>query len=59
MHINADGSVFPCLSIDTGNVKKQSLNEIFYSDIFKKFRQTIKNVGTVAACNRCCFLKIR
>jgi MoaA/NifB/PqqE/SkfB family radical SAM enzyme len=42
MHINADGSVFPCLSIDTGNVKKQSLKEIFYGENFKKFRQTKK-----------------
>lgn len=59
MHINADGSVFPCLSIDTGNVKKQSLKEIFYGENFKKFRQTIKNAGTVEACNRCCFLQTR
>ncbi len=59
MHINADGAVFPCLSISTGNVKDNTLKEIYYGDQYKKFRQTIKNAGTVASCNRCCYLKTK
>ncbi len=57
MHINADGEVFPCLSISTGNVKKNTLKEIYFGEKYKKFRKTIKDSGTVASCNRCCYLK--
>jgi MoaA/NifB/PqqE/SkfB family radical SAM enzyme len=56
-HINADGDVFPCLSISFGNVKNHNLVNIFDSDKAKLFRDRIYNYGNVPACARCGWLK--
>lgn len=53
VHINSDGNLCPCLGISMGNVKTQSIKEIVNGDCFKKFRSTIRENGTVEACNRC------
>ena len=40
-----------------GNVKDQSLEEIIYGKEFNKFKKTIRDQGTVEACNRCGWLQ--
>lgn len=57
IHINSDGNLFPCLSISMGNVKNKSLKEIINGSEFNKFKKTIKEQGTVEACNRCGWLR--
>ena len=59
VHVNADGNLFPCISIAMGNVRHIELKEIILSDSFKKFRDVIKSNGTVDGCNRCGWLKPR
>lgn len=59
IHINPDGNVFPCLAISMGNIKKKSLVEIIGSQEFNKFRTLIKKEGTVEACNRCGWLRLK
>jgi MoaA/NifB/PqqE/SkfB family radical SAM enzyme len=57
IHINWDGNIFPCLAVPIGNVKEKSLAEIIDGDESKKFREIIKDNGTVEACNRCGWLR--
>ena len=57
VHINVDGNLFPCMAVSMGNVKKNKLSEIIFSDEFKKFKNIIKQKGTINGCNRCGWLK--
>ncbi len=56
IHINSDGNVFPCLSVQMGNVKDQRLSEIVSGAGFLEFRNIIEKNRTVNACNRCGWL---
>ncbi len=58
VHVNNDGTVFPCLAISVGNIKEKSIKEIMFGEIMKKFKGIIKENGTVEACNRCGWLKL-
>ena len=57
VHINVEGSVYPCLAIEMGNIKDKSLKEIFFGEIYTKFKSTINKCGTVGACGRCGYLQ--
>ena len=57
VHINVDGNLFPCMAIPMGNVKRNKLSEIMFSNEFKKFKNIIRQKGTVNGCNRCGWLK--
>jgi len=57
LHVNVDGNIFPCMAVPMGNVKKQSLKDIFFSEKFKEFRRTIRQKKTLRGCNRCGWLK--
>jgi len=59
VHINVDGELFPCLAVSMGNVKNKSLREIIMGKEMKNFRDLIKKEGTVEACNRCGWLRIK
>ena len=56
VHINVDGTLFPCLAINLGNVK-DGLKKIIYGERYLEFKNIIKKNGTVEACNRCGWLK--
>ncbi|OUV61125.1 MAG: hypothetical protein CBC82_07225 [Cellvibrionales bacterium TMED122] len=55
-HINVDGTFFPCLAVDMGNVKN-GLDKIIFGKKFNNFKKTISEEGTVEACNGCGWLK--
>lgn len=57
VHINVDGTLFPCLAVSMGNVKKIPLIEIIKGEKFDNFRELIKKEGSVEACNRCGWLR--
>jgi MoaA/NifB/PqqE/SkfB family radical SAM enzyme len=59
VHINVDGSLFPCMAVSMGNVKTTNLSKIVFSDKFKKFKSIIRQKGTINGCNRCGYLKPR
>jgi MoaA/NifB/PqqE/SkfB family radical SAM enzyme len=56
LHINHNGDVFPCLSVKLGNVKQQSLEQVYDSDEYKRFKATIRK-SVVPACISCGWLK--
>ena len=58
-HINFDGTLFPCLAVSVGNVKNKPLDELINGSKFKSFRDIIRKEGTVEACNRCGWLKLK
>jgi MoaA/NifB/PqqE/SkfB family radical SAM enzyme len=56
VHINVDGSLFPCMAVAMGNVKNEDLSKIIFSDKFSKFKSEIRKKGTINGCNRCGYL---
>lgn len=59
VHINSDGSLFPCLAVSMGNIRRAPLKEIIRGDAFARFKEMLKCSGTVQGCNRCGWLKFR
>ena len=57
VHINVDGNLFPCMAVSMGNVKEDQLKKIIFSSEFKKFKDIIRQKGTINGCNRCGWLK--
>jgi MoaA/NifB/PqqE/SkfB family radical SAM enzyme len=57
VHINNDGTVFPCLAISVGNIKEKNIKDIIFGETLKKFKKILKKEGTVEACNRCGWLQ--
>ena len=57
VYVNVDGNLFPCMAVAMGNVKTTKLSEIIFSNEFKKFKNIIKQRGTINGCNRCGYLK--
>lgn len=57
VHINVDGILFPCMAIEMGNVKTESLEAIIRGERFKKFKSAIRTCGTVEGCNRCGYVR--
>jgi MoaA/NifB/PqqE/SkfB family radical SAM enzyme len=57
VHINVDGNLFPCMAVSMGNVKTTKISEIIFSNQFKKFKNIIRQKGTINGCNRCGWLK--
>lgn len=57
--ITPEGLVYPCLSVKMGDLKEQSLNEVYSSEKYKSFRKMIKDNGYIQACDMCCELCVR
>lgn len=56
MCITPEGLVYPCLSVKMGDLKKNTLNEIFNMPCYKNFRKKIKKEGFLPSCDMCCEL---
>tara|TARA_Y100000590_G_scaffold462462_3_gene626603 strand:- start:387 stop:1454 length:1068 start_codon:yes stop_codon:yes gene_type:complete len=56
VHVNVDGTLFPCLAISMGNVR-DGLKNVLSGEKFNEFRKIIRENGTVEACNRCGWLQ--
>ena len=54
--ITPEGFVYPCLSVKMGDLKEQTLKEIYNSEKYKNFRKIIKTNGYLPACDMCCEL---
>ncbi len=58
MMINPEGDVYPCLSMKIGNVKENSIRELFNKPHYCCFRKNLKASGGVfGACQMCCELE--
>jgi Fe-coproporphyrin III synthase len=59
MMVKSDGSVIPshgrCYNVSMGNIYAKSLEEIWNSEAYSKFRKTLVRAGgLLPACTRCC-----
>ena len=58
--VNPQGIVYPCLSINMGNIKENSnLFEILNSSKYCNFRRKIKEEKLINACQLCCDLVVK
>lgn len=59
VQISATGHVYPCLSLNLGNIKEKSFAEIWNGKKFRHFRRKLKSSKLFPACLGCCYLKQR
>jgi radical SAM protein with 4Fe4S-binding SPASM domain len=59
MHIGPYGDVFPCYSYNMGNVRKNSLMEIWNGEKYRKFRQQLRQAGVWRGCIGCCMISYK
>lgn len=58
MMINPAGDIYPCLSMKIGNVKENTIKELFNKPAYCCFRKNLKaSGGTFGACQMCCELE--
>ncbi len=57
VHINYDGTLFPCLAVAMGDVTVTPLAEIVNGEPMRRFREVIREQGTVQGCARCGWLR--
>ena len=59
MMINPQGDVYPCLSLNIGNVRDKKLREFFNEPKYCCFRKNLKASGLFEACQMCCELCVK
>ena len=58
MMINPQGDVYPCLSLNIGNVRDKSLKEVFNMPKYCCFRKNLRASKVFEACQMCCELTL-
>lgn len=59
VEINSNGDMSPCRDYHdfvVGNVKGNTITELWNSDLYRKFRKSISEKGLMPVCSRCCGL---
>ncbi len=59
VEINSNGDMSPCRDYHdfvVGNVKEKTITEIWNSEPYRRFRQSISQDGLMPVCTRCCGL---
>lgn len=59
VEINSNGDMSPCRDYHdyvVGNVKNNTVTELWNSDKYKKFRKSVSEEGLMPVCTRCCGL---
>ncbi|MEW6110896.1 MAG: radical SAM protein [Thermodesulfobacteriota bacterium] len=59
VEINSNGDMSPCRDYHdfvVGNVKEKTITELWNSEPYRKFRQSLAEKGLMPACTRCCGL---
>lgn len=59
MMINPQGDVYPCLSLNIGNVKNMGLKEVYNLPKFRCFRKNLQCSKLFTSCQMCCELKVK
>lgn len=57
--ITPEGNIYPCLSEKIGNVKENSIKEIFNKPNYCCFRKNLKASKVFGACQMCCELEVK
>jgi radical SAM protein with 4Fe4S-binding SPASM domain len=58
VYVGSKGDVFPCFICKVGNIREQSLKEIWNSPAMREFRRRRRDAG-FAVCQGCCELELR
>lgn len=59
VEIDSNGNMSPCRDYHdyvVGNVKEQTITELWNSDAYKRFRSSLASDGLMPVCSRCCGL---
>lgn len=59
VEINANGNMSPCRDYNdyvVGNVKTHSITELWDSEAYRRFRNSLEQKGLMPVCTRCCGL---
>ncbi len=59
VEIDSNGNCSPCRDYHdyvVGNVKEQTITEIWNNDAYRKFRRSLSTEGLMPVCSRCCGL---
>jgi radical SAM protein with 4Fe4S-binding SPASM domain len=59
VEINSNGDLSPCRDYHdyvVGNIKDQTISELWNSEPYKKFRRSLATEGLMPVCSRCCGL---
>jgi radical SAM protein with 4Fe4S-binding SPASM domain len=59
VEINSNGDMSPCRDYHdfvVGNVKENTITELWNSEPYRKFRKSISEKGLMPVCTRCCGL---
>jgi radical SAM protein with 4Fe4S-binding SPASM domain len=56
MHIGPYGDVFPCYSYNMGNIRKNTLMNIWNGEKYRKFRNQLQQAGIWRGCIGCCMI---
>ncbi|HSP05924.1 MAG TPA: SPASM domain-containing protein, partial [Acidobacteriota bacterium] len=59
MHIGPYGDVFPCYSYNMGNIRRNSLMEIWNGEKYRKFRKQLQQAGIWRGCIGCCMISYK
>ncbi len=57
--ITPEGNLYPCLSQKMGNVKENTIKEIFNKPNYCYFRKNLKASNVFGACQMCCELELK
>ncbi len=57
--ITPEGNVYPCLSQKMGNIKENSIKELFNKPNYCCFRKNLKVSKVFGACQMCCELELK
>ncbi|MFC1517791.1 SPASM domain-containing protein [Candidatus Margulisiibacteriota bacterium] len=59
LQISANGDVYPCLSLKIGNIRENTLKNIWNSERYRKFRKKLLYYKVPNICEGCCYLYSR
>ncbi|MCD4654819.1 SPASM domain-containing protein, partial [bacterium] len=57
MHVGPYGTVYPCFSIPMGNLRDNTLTEIWNGHKYRQFRQKLRLAKIFPGCVGCCVMK--
>jgi len=58
-HIGPTGNLFPCYSINCGNLLEKTFEEAWNGTKFREFRRKLRDSEIFPGCEGCCFISYR
>ncbi len=58
-HIGPSGNLFPCYSINCGNLLEKTFEETWNGPVFREFRRRLREAKIFPGCEGCCFITYR